>query len=127
MKGQSTKLLCLIVCEETSLSFMNLRTAVLEKHWVFCLSTSFISNASIQGFKALRKSNHNIIWRKTKITRYRRLNLRIWRQIQENKCIKTCIKLYRYLNKAVTFFISAKGTFWISNNPWLILSSLQGR
>ena len=26
-----------------------------------------------------------------------------WRQAQENKCIKTCIKLYRYLNKAVTF------------------------
>ena len=39
------KLLFLLLCEETSVYFMNLRTAVLEKHSVFCLSTSrFISN-----------------------------------------------------------------------------------
>ena len=38
------KLLFLILCKETSVYFMNLRTAVLEKHSVFCLSTSFISN-----------------------------------------------------------------------------------
>ena len=73
------KLLFLLLCKETSVYFMNLRTAVLEKHSVFCLSTSFISNGFNWGFKALSKSNYDIIW---------------------NICP--------------------------SNNPWLILSSLQG-
>ena len=69
------KLLFLLLCKETSVYFMNLRTAVLEKHSVLCLSTSFISNGFHWGFKALSKSNHDIICRKAKITRHRGLDL----------------------------------------------------
>ena len=60
-------------------------------------------------FKALRKSN------------YKQFTF-----LMSNAGKQENFRLCRYLNKAVTFFISAKRTFCPSNNPWLILSSPQG-
>ena len=109
------KLLFLLLCKETSVYFMNLRTAVLEKHSVFCLP-----------FKALSYSNYDIIWRKGKITRYRGLDLPFLASSAGKQVYQNLYQTVSLLKQSSDFLISAKGNIGPSNNPWLILSSLQG-
>ena len=120
------KLLFLLLSEETSVYFMNLRTAVLEKHSVFCLSTSFISNGFNWGFKALSKSNYDIICRKAKITRHRGPDLPFLASSAGKQVYQNLYQTVSLLKQSSDFFISAKGNICSSNNPWLIISSLQG-
>ena len=109
------KLLFLLLCKETSVYFMNLRTAVLEKHSVFCLP-----------FKALSYSNYDIIWRKGKITRYRGLDLPFLASSAGKQVYQNLYQTVSLLKQSSDFLISAKGNICPSNNPWLILSSPQG-
>ena len=73
-------------------------------------------------FKALRKSNYNIIWRKAKITCHRGLSLRFGVKRGKTRAYQAV----SLLKQSSDFFILAKETFCPSNNPWLIISSLQG-
>ena len=98
------KLLFLILCKETSVYFMNLRTAVLEKHSVFCLSNSFISNSFNWGFKALSKSNHDIICRKAKITRHRGLDLPFLASSAGKQVFQTLYQTVSLLKQSSDFF-----------------------
>ena len=98
------KLLFLLLCKETSVYFMNLRTAVLEKHSVFCLSTSFISNGFNWGFKALSKSNYDIICRKAKITRHRGLDLPFLASSAGKQVFQTLYQTVSLLKQSSDFF-----------------------
>ena len=82
--------------------------------------------ASIRGFKALSKSNYDIICRKAKITRHRGPDLPFLASSAGKQVYQNLYQIVSFLKQSSDFLISAKGNIYPSNNPWLILSSLQG-